>query len=32
MCYISTDDAVDLIMQIGQGFMLAKVDVEHAYR
>ena len=32
MFYISTDDAVKKIMELGQGCLLAKVDIEHAYR
>ena len=32
LLYISTDDAVEKIMQLGQGCLLAKVDIEHAYR
>ena len=32
LVYISTDDAVEKAMELGKGALLAKVDVEHAYR
>ena len=32
LCYITTDDAVEKVMELGIGCLLAKVDVEHAYR
>ena len=32
MKYATTDDVVEMIMKLGQGCLLAKVDVEHAYR
>ena len=32
MQYASIDDAVDMIMQAGQGCLLAKIDIEHVYR
>ena len=30
--YVSVDDAVQQILQLGRGTLLAKVDVKHAYR
>ena len=32
MKYTTTDDAIEKILDMGQGCLLAKVDVEHAYR
>ena len=32
LSYITTDDAVEKVMELGIGRLLAKVDVEHAYR
>ena len=32
LSYITTDDAVEKVMELGIGCLLAKVDVEHVYR
>ena len=32
LSYITTDDAVEKVMELGIGCLLAKVDVEHTYR
>ena len=32
MRYVTIDDAVEKILSVGQGCLLAKLDVEHAYR
>ena len=32
LSYITTDDVVEKIVEVGKGCLLAKVDVEHAYR
>ena len=31
MRYVTIDDAVQKILSVGQGCLLVKVDIEHAY-